>query len=197
MDKYLKLGVDDKILLEEDREYFQIFSIAGAKGEVAFNCPRINNYKNNPYKASRELIYARKAILRLLNFTKKYFPGFEDAIIVNIATQTGIREEGRVKTKYIYKKEDMLNNKTFKTSVLKANYEIDIHNNDKRKTTIDKMPSYSFPIESLMSYDINNLFVIGKILGADFEAHSALRVQKSCMSTGEGVAKYIKSIMKN
>lgn len=197
LDKYLKLGVDDKILLEEDREYFQIFSIAGAKGEVAFNCPRINNYKNNPYKASRELIYARRAILRLLNFTKKYFPGFEDAIIVNIATQTGIREEGRVKTKYIYKKEDMLNNKTFKTPVLKANYEIDIHNNDKRKTTIDKMPSYSLPIESLMSYDINNLFVIGKILGADFEAHSALRVQKSCMSTGEGVAKYIKSIMKN
>ena len=42
-----------------------------------------------------------------------------------------------------------------------------------------------------MSYDVDNLFVIGKILGAEFSAHSALRVQKSCMSMGEAVAKYI------
>ena len=42
-----------------------------------------------------------------------------------------------------------------------------------------------------MSYNYDNLFVIGKILGADFVAHSALRVQKSCMSMGEAVAKYI------
>ena len=42
-----------------------------------------------------------------------------------------------------------------------------------------------------MSYNFDNLFVIGKILGAEFEAHSALRVQKSCMSMGEAVAKHI------
>ena len=52
-------------------------------------------------------------------------------------------------------------------------------------------PNYQLPIESLMSFDVDNLFVIGKIVGADFKAQSALRVQKSCMSMGEGVAKYI------
>ena len=49
-----------------------------------------------------------------------------------------------------------------------------------------------------MSANYDNLYVIGKILGADFASHSALRVQKSCMSMGEGVAKHItKAIRKN
>ena len=74
---------------------------------------------------------------------------------------------------------------------LKAQYPIDIHSNKKDCSVLQKIASYELPIESLMSQDINNLFVIGKILGADFVAHSALRVQKSCMSMGEAVAKYI------
>ena len=50
-------------------------------------------------------------------------------------------------------------------------------------------------MESLMSINYDNLFVIGKILGADFEAHSALRVQKSCMSMGEATGKHIAKII--
>ena len=195
LDKYLKKGVEQGLLLDADRAYFQIFSVAGAKGEVVFNCPRINNYKNNPFKASFELIEARKAIYRLYNFTKATFPGFEDSIIVNIAPIVGTRELNRVKTKYIYSKDDLISSKSFTNPVLRANYSIDIHGKDKNSSILQKTSSYELPIESLMSFDINNLFVVGKILGADFESQSALRVQKSCMSMGEAVAKYIKSVM--
>ena len=66
-----KKAVDEGILFDSDRAYFQIFSVAGSKTSVAFNCPRINNYKDNPYMSSLELIEARKAIWRLYNFVKK------------------------------------------------------------------------------------------------------------------------------
>ena len=191
LDKYLRRGVKDRILKDSDRAYFQVFSIAGGAGQVAFNCPRINNYQDNPYLASRELIEARKAIYRLYTFVKRYFPGFQNAIITNIATQTGIREENRVKTKYVFTKDDLINSKTFDNPVLKANYSIDIHSNKKDGSILQKTATYELPLESLMSVDYDNLFVIGKILGADFESHSALRVQKSCMSMGEAVAKHI------
>ena len=191
LDKYIQKGVSDGLLLESDRSYFQIFSVAGGLNQVAFNCPRINNYKNNPYMASIELKNARKAILRLIKFVKKYFPGFENAILTNIAVQTGIREENRVKTKYIFTKDDLITSKTFKNIVLEANYSIDIHSDKKDGSILQKTSNYQLPLESLMSYDVDNLFVIGKILGAEFSAHSALRVQKSCMSMGEAVAKYI------
>ena len=191
VDSLLKKGIEDGILKEEDRSYFQIFSIAGSTNEVAFNCPRINNFTDNPFKYSLELINARKAIYRLYRFVKKYFKGFEDSTIVNIATQTGIREQNRVKTKYIYKKEDLISSKKFENPVLKANYPIDIHSKDKNGSILQKNVSYELPLESLISYNFQNLFVIGKIIGAEFEAHSALRVQKSCMSMGEAIVKYI------
>lgn len=191
LDKYLKQGVQEGLLQEKDRSYFQVFSIARSSSQVAFNCPRIDNYDNNPYIASKELQNARQAIWRLFNFTKKYFPGFQNAEIVNIATQTGIREQNRVKTKYVFTKGDLISSKSFENPVLAANYSIDVHSNKKDCSILQKTSTYQLPLASLMSFNYDNLYVIGKILGADFYAHSALRVQKSCMSMGEAVAKDI------
>ena len=50
---------------------------------------------------------------------------------------------------------------------------------------------YYLPLESLMSYNYDNLFIIGRCLGAEFKAQGALRVQNSCASMGVGVAKYL------
>lgn len=196
LDEYLKQGVKDKILKPSDREYFQLFSVAGGISQVAFNCPRINNYKLDQFCASKELIEAKKAIYRLFCFVKKYFEGFSDAIITNIAPITGIREEYRVKCRYTYTLEDLTSSKRFNNPVLEANYGIDIHSkNHKTKNNQNgsKTASYQLPVESLMSYNYKNLYCIGKILGADFATHSALRVQKSCMSMGEAAAKDIKN----
>ena len=52
-----------------------------------------------------------------------------------------------------------------------------------------------YPTMQDVSADIDNLFAVGKLVGAEFVAHSALRVQKSCMSMAEGVAKYIVNIL--
>jgi len=191
LDKYLKKAVAKGILKEKDRAYFQLFSVAGAKNQVAFNCPRINNYLHDPYLYSKELIKARQAILRLYNFVKAYFPGFENSYIANIASQTGIREQNRVKTRYIFTKDDLIGSKHFDKPVLRANYSIDIHSNKKNGSILRKTSTYELPIEALISADIKNLYVIGKILGADFVAHSALRVQKSCMSMGEAIGNYL------
>ena len=84
-----------------------------------------------------------------------------------------------------------LSGKTFLNPVLRANYSIDVHSDKKDGSILQKTTSYELPIEALISKNVQNLFAIGMLVGADFMAHSALRVQKSCMSMGEGVAKYI------
>jgi len=194
LDSVLKEGVKKGLLKDTDRSYFQVFSVAGGDGQIAFNCPRIDCIKDDPYKATLELIKAKKAVWRLYNFSKAMLPGFENAIITNIAPVTGVRESLRVKTKYIYQKDDIISSKTFKAPVLRANYPIDIHSKDKNKSVLKVLKSYELPIESLISADFDNLYVTGKILGADFYSHSALRVQKSCMSMAEGLAKYISNL---
>ena len=182
-------GISQGIITEEDSNYFQIFSIAGASGSVAFNCPRIlekNIDRTNAY------IKARESILRLAEFCKRYFPGFEKAYISQIANSLGVRVSNRVKGKYVYTKDDLINGKRFSHPVLISNYPIDVHSSDKNNSKLEKVyQEYQLPIESLIVDD--NLFVIGRCISAEFEAQGALRIIPSCFSMGEGLAKYIHS----
>ena len=68
-----------------------------------------------------------------------------------------------------------------------------MHSDKKDGSTLDIVQDYELPIESLMSADIDNLYVAGRCLSADYMAQGALRVQASCFSMGEAVAKHIKS----
>lgn len=184
---YFDKAVADKVLKDNDRNYFQVFSVAGMPGGLAFNCPRIVESVVNPYN------YGVEIIERLFVFCKKYFPGFENAYIYKIADKLGVRSSRRIMGKYVYTIDDLRSGKKFKHPVVISNYPIDIHSKEKNSSTLEMTGEYQLPLESLMSADYDNLFVIGRGLSADNYAQGALRVQASCFSMGEGVAKFIKS----
>ena len=177
-------GMADGVITEEDSNYFQIFSVAGTPDSIAFNCPRLINSSKNPY------IAGRASILRLSNFCRKYFPGFENAYISSIANSLGIRVSNRVKGKYVYSATDLRSGKRFEHPVVISNYPIDVHSSQKDSSTLETVyQEYQLPVESLIVKD--NLFVIGRCISADFEAQAALRIIPSCFSMGEGLAKYL------
>ncbi|MDR1327372.1 MAG: FAD-dependent oxidoreductase [Heliobacteriaceae bacterium] len=180
-------AVGKNILKDHDRNYFQVFTVAGMPGTIAFNCPRLLDCN---------IAEGRQSILRLTNFCKEYFPGFENAFISNIADELGVRVSKRIKGKYVYTIDDLKSGKKFENPVVIANYPVDVHSSERDKSTLQHVSDYQLPIESLMSADIDNLFVAGRCLSADFKAQGALRVQPSCFAMGEGVAKYIVTICK-
>ena len=188
-------AVKEGILKDSERNYFQVFTVAGMPSTIAFNCPRIpENLNPNLVKdTSKALIEGREAIYRLSLFCKKYFPGFENAYISNIADFLGVRVSNRLKGKYVYTIDDLKSGKKFEHPALISNYPVDVHNKSKNTSTLEKTGEYQLPIESLMSYDYDNLFVVGRGISADYMAQGALRVQASCFSMGEAVAKYIKN----
>ena len=183
------------ILKDHDRNYFQIFTVAGMRSTIAFNCPRIIDYTKTLDVAnmSKALQLARKNIFRLAEFCRIYFPGFENAYISNIADMLGIRVSRRIKGKYVYTIDDLKSGRKFEHPVVVSNYPVDVHSDKKDSSTLDMVQDYELPIESLISADIDNLFVAGRCLSADYMAQGALRVQASCFSMGEAVSKYIKS----
>lgn len=192
-------AVENNVLKNEDRNYFQIFTIPGMPGSIAFNCPRVySDTAINPMdtsQTSEALLKARESIYRIANFCKIYLPGFDNSYISNIADMLGVRISRRIRGKYIYTVDDLKSGKTFKNTVLSSNYPIDVHSNSKDKSVLEHIAQdYHLPVEALMSVDYDNLFVAGRCLSADFFAHAALRIQPSCFSMGEGVAKYIASI---
>lgn len=184
------------ILKDHDRNYFQIFTVAGMPSTIAFNCPRIIDYTKTLDVAnmSKALQLARKNIFRLANFCKIYLEGFENAYISNIADMLGIRVSRRIKGKYVYTIDDVKSGKNFEHPIVVSNYPVDVHSKEKDGSTLEVVKDYTLPLESLMSADIDNLFVVGRCISADFMAQGALRVQASCFSMGEGVAKYLASL---
>lgn len=184
LEPLFKKGIEDGVIKEEDSNYFQIFSIAGTADSIGFNCPRLLNTSQNPY------IAGHASILRLANFCKKYFPGFNNAHISSIANSLGVRVSRRVKGKYVYTQEDLKTGKQFETPVVISNYPIDIHSDKKDCSKLEKVyQEYQLPIESLIVKD--RLFVVGRCISADFEAQAALRIIPSCFSMGEGLARYL------
>lgn len=195
LEPLFKDAVKNGILNKHDTNYFQIFTVPGMPDTVAFNCPRIIDYNNSLdiKSISKALLLARQNIYRYLSFCKKYFPGFENAYISNMADMLGIRVSRRIKGKYIYTIDDLKSGKKFEHPVVISDYPVDIHSNKRKTEGLQKVQDYQLPLESLMSADIENLFVVGRCLSADFLSQGALRVQGSCFSMGEGVAKYIAS----
>jgi len=191
-------AVSMDILKNEDRNYFQIFTIPGMPNSIAFNCPRVYFANEiNPDDIEMATIAVQKgrqSIIRLAEFCKIYFPGFKNSYISNIADDLGVRVSRRIKGKYIYTVKDLKSGKKFNNPVLRSNYPIDIHSNKDSQSVLEQVKcDYELPVESLMSADIDNLFTAGRGVSADFQAHAALRIQPSCFAMGEGVAKYIYS----
>lgn len=196
-----KDAVMKKVLKPSDTNYFQVFTIPNMPGSLAFNCPRmIYDHEINPLdnkQTSKTLIEARESIVRLANFCKIYFPGFEKAYISNIADALGVRVSRRIKGKYIYTADDLRSGKKFDNPVLTGNYPIDVHSSKKDESILEHTEQdYHLPLDALISDDFENLFVAGRCLSADFYAQAALRVQTSCFSMGEGVAKHIADLIK-
>lgn len=191
-------GLNDGIITPFDTSYFQIFTIAGANSSVAFNCPRLRDYNaDDPIDYSNALIEARSAVYRIANFVKKYFKGFENAYISQIADMTGIRETNKIIAKKQFLKEMLLNSKLPANPVLSADYPIDIHSNNKNCSTLKKTGKYYLEFDSLISKNYKNLFAAGRNFGGDSYTQSCSRIQSSCMSMGEAVAKHVRLIIKN
>lgn len=191
------VAVEDGILKNEDRNYFQVFSVPNMSDVIAFNCPRIYFDENiNPLDkkmSSIALQKGRSAIASLAEFCKKYFPGFENAYISNIADSLGVRVSRRIRGKYVYTIDDLKSGKTFEHPVVVSNYPVDVHSSKNGQSLLEHTNiEYQLPIESLMSNDIENLFVAGRCLSADFYSQGALRIIPSCFSMGVGLAKFLK-----
>lgn len=189
-------AVANNILKNEDRSYFQLFTIPNMPNSVSFNCPRIYFADEisplDNIQVSEALFKGRESIIRLAGFCKIYLPGFEGSYISNIADALGVRVSRRIKGRYVYTIEDLKSGKEFENPVLISDYPVDVHSSKKDESMLLHHPKgYQLPIEALMSDDYDNLFVAGRCLSADFYAQAALRIQPSCFAMGEGVAKYI------
>lgn len=183
----VRAAVAEGVLEDDDLGYFQFFSVNGRPHELAFNTPRISGLDPmDPFQMSRAYQVGREKIFRITRFLKARVPGFESAYVSSIAPLMGIRESRRVVGHYVLTENDHQTCRKFDDAIAHNRYPVDIHL--KTGTDYRAFPPgewHDVPYRSIVAKSLDNLWVAGRCLSADFVAQSAVRIQPVCRAMGE------------
>ena len=138
---------------------------------------------------TRANIQGRSTLLKLLR-TLKSFPGCENVKILDLKTETAVRETYRIDGVYKMTHQDYVEGRVFEDSVSHSFYPIDLHRNGKSIYQEFLKPDIvaSIPLRALIPKQSKNFLVAGRSVSSDRLANSALRVQASCMGMGQAAA---------
>lgn len=194
LEPLFRRAVAEGALHERDGNYFQVFSMAGRPGELAFNCPRISidTDGTDPFHLTRAQVAAREITHRYLEFCRRYLPGCEQAYLVLTAPMVGVRESRRIRGEYYLTVEDVLGGRKFDDAICRNNYPLDVHRDPKdEKPGPVKLPPgeyHEVPYRCLVPLGVEQLLVAGRCLSASFEAQSSVRIQPNCRAMGQAAA---------
>jgi hypothetical protein len=191
LEPVFRQAVADGVLRESDGNYFQVFSMAGRPGELAFNCPRISidTDGTDPFHLTRAQIAGREITRRYVEFCRRCLPGCERAYLAFTAPMVGVRESRRIRGEYYLTTAEVLGAAKFEDAILRNNYPLDIHRHPKdEKPSITKLPKgeyHEVPYRCLVPLGVEHLLVAGRCLSASFEAQSSVRIQPNCRAMGQ------------
>ncbi|MDR1142507.1 MAG: FAD-dependent oxidoreductase [Planctomycetaceae bacterium] len=131
-------------------------------------------------------IRGRQSMLRVLRFLQS-LPGGENAKLISMSAEVGVRETWRVKGRYVITADDYRSGKVWADSLAYAFYPIDLHINETgvRPAHLKEGVVATIPFRALLPENIDHLLVAGRCISSDRFANSALRVQATCMSSGQ------------
>lgn len=206
-----KEGADESYLdpLERNR-YEGAIELARERGEIVFNPNELfcsATPVNSRYTDVRSVnfvrlqkvdatdaddltkaeILGRKQVVEAIGFMKKYVRNCENAYLISILPQIGIRESRRIKGEYVLTGEDVLKGRRFEDSIARGIYLLDIHNaSGVAKSTLKILDQpYDIPYRCLVPQTIDGLLIAGRCISSDHTALASFRIQSHCMATGE------------
>jgi len=171
-----------------------LFFYTTRPGEIHFNTTRVvKRDATSAEDVTAAELEARGQVREMVSFLTGHVPGFENAYLLRMGTQIGVRESRRVMGGYVLTVDDVLSARKFEDGIARGSYPVDIHNPAGTGTVIKHLPpgeAYDIPYRCLLPRGFTNLLVAGRPISADHGAHSSLRVMPIAMAIGEaaGVA---------
>lgn len=128
----------------------------------------------------------RASMLRMYRFLREQ-PGLEKIKLVSMSPEVGVRETYRVLGEYLITQQDYVSGRKFPDAVCYAFYPIDLHNKKSgvHPAHLKEGVVATVPLRALIPRGCENLLVAGRCISSDRGANSALRVQATCMATGQ------------
>ncbi len=136
-------------------------------GVVWCNCPHMTGYDGLRVEdltaADRE---GRKRIADLVEYVRGQYPGFEKAVVIDVAPQIGVRQSRLIDGEYVVTKDDVVNRVHFADSVARGR-------------------GYYTPYRAMLPRKVEQLLVAGRHYSVTPEAQKLSREIPPCMAMGE------------
>ncbi len=160
------------------------------KGERNVNATQMNRINGllseDIYKAEVEL---RSQIEIVIEFLRKYIPGYENCMLKTSASTLGVRETRRITGDYVMNDDDVEKGNHYEDAVVhNAWFLIDIHNpagGGQAEGRSKIAEPYDIRYGALLPKGIENLMTAGRCISGTHRAHASYRVMAICMATGE------------
>ncbi len=167
------------------------FNTLVSGSDIAVNMTRnvVSTLDGQDYSAAE--LQMREDMFTLVELLRQGFLEFKDCVISNSAVNAGVREGRHFKGIHTFTGEEFRNPQSIKDTVAHAAHPMDIHRTDgSGQILLQTKHSGQVPYGSMVSDEIDNLIVAGRLISADEEAYASIRVQGTCMAVGEaaGVA---------
>ncbi len=171
------------------------------EGVATINMSRVIDINAcDPESYSDAEVKAGLQLIAIIDFLKKFIPGFENSYFMESSNTLGIRESRRLVGDYILTGKDAVDCVYFDDAIAHGSYIIDIHDPCGKRMAIGgevKNDYYSIPYRTLVTSDVPNLATAGRSISADHVATSSTRIQGTAMLTGQAVGTAAALALKN
>ncbi len=129
------------------------------------------------------------SVLRAFRFLKGR-KGLEHLTVTLSAPECGVRETRTIRGEYTMTADDYTTGRQFPDALCYTFYFIDLHDAERGLITRDLSEGVlpQVPRGILVPAGSRNFLAAGRIVSSDREANSALRIQATCMATGQAAA---------
>ncbi|MFB6958414.1 FAD-dependent oxidoreductase [Streptomyces sp. NPDC056309] len=136
-------------------------------GVVWCNCPHMTGFDGtDPVSLTEAEFEARARIGAVLDHIKSDLPGFENAYLLDVAEQMGVRQTRLLQGEYVVTKDDVTSRRHFADSVARGR-------------------DYYTPYRALLPRGVDQLLVAGRHYSATPEAQRMSREIPPCMAMGQ------------
>lgn len=154
----------------------------------------------DPWELTAAEREGREQARQAADFYCRYVPGFENAYLSDTSSHIGVRSSRRICGLATVTANDAREFRKYPDGIARGSWAIDVwpadsytapavdRESDEANQRLEKLTAgeyYDIRYGCIVTQGVDNLLVAGRCISADHQAQSSLRIQQTCISTGQ------------
>ena len=148
---------------------------------------------SEPQSLTQGEIFCHRRVIRIWQFLKRNFEAYHESVIIDIASHLGVRETRRIRGEETLTETDVLEARKHPDGISRCSWYMDLHDGQNKhpiqeyraKRSPPAGDFYEIPYGCLVPIEVENLLVSGRCISSTRPANGSLRLQPTCMNTGQ------------